>query len=93
MIQNINLNKGQVITKPNLQKILNDAKFSYDYAKFNMYNGRYLTITFTKDNKYEIATNVREQYQLFYDIKIIKSVNSFYGLVDFVFKWLNILNK
>ena len=93
MIQKIKLNKGQTITRSNIQSILTNAKMSYDYAEFKMDNDRYLTVTFTKDGKYEVATNVREQWQLFYEIKILKQVNSFYALVDFMFKWLNNLNK
>ena len=93
MIQKIKLNRGQTITRSNIQSVLTNAKMSYDYAEFKMGNDRYTTVTFTKDGKYEIATNVREQYQLFYEIKVLKTINSFYALVDFMFKWLNNLNK
>lgn len=93
MIRKVKLNKGQSMTRSNIQNILADAKMSFDYATFDMDGGRYITVTFTKDGKYEVATNVREQWQLFYEIKILKTINSFYALVDFMFKWLNNLNK
>lgn len=93
MIQKIKLNKGQIITRNNIQNILANAKMTFDYAEFKMDNDRYITVTFTKDGKYEVATNVREQWQLFYEIKVLKTINSFYALVDFMFKWLNNLNK
>lgn len=93
MIKKVKLNSGQSVARSYIQNILADAKMTYDYAEFTMSNGRYITVTFTKDGKYEVATNVREQWQLFYEIKILKTINSFYALVDFMFKWLNILNK
>ena len=93
MIQNIKLNKGQIIKTSDIQYSLIKAKSTYDYAKFTLYNGRYITVTFLRDNSFEIATDVREQYQLFYDIKVLKTVKSCWGIIDFLFKWLNRLNK
>ena len=92
MIQQKDLVKGQTLTKQQIRDILNKSRFSYDYVKFTTYKKEYITVTFTRDNKYEIATNSRD-YNIWYDIKILKSVLNFEGLINFVFKWINKLNK
>jgi len=93
MIQTVTVKKGKPISKQEIQYALTRARSTYDYAKFILPNGKYITVNFMKDNSYEIATNVREQYQLFYDIKITKTIKSFFSLIDFLYKWLNRLNK
>lgn len=93
MIRVIKLNNKQKVNYSYIRSILIDAKMTYDYAKFIMSDGRYIQVNFTRDNKYEISTDCREQYQLFYDIKILKSINNFNELISFVVKWLNKLNK
>lgn len=92
MIQQKELAKGQTLTVNQIRDILNKSRMTYDYVKFITYKKEYITITFTRDNKYEIATNSRD-YNIWYDIKILKTVLNFEGLVKFVFKWINKLNK
>lgn len=92
MIQDIKLNKGQTLTVNQIRDILNKARMTWEYARFTTYKNEYITITFTRDNKYEIATNNRE-YNIWYDIRILKTILNFEGCVQFVFKWINRMNK
>ena len=92
MIQQKELAKGQVLTISQIRDILTKAKMTYDYARFTTYKKEYITVTFTRDNKYEIATNSRD-YNIWYEIKILKTVLNFGSLAQFIFKWINKLNK
>lgn len=91
-MHNHKLNKGQVITKSNLTRILNDARTSYNYAKFTLGNGTYFTITFNRDNTVEIATNNRD-LALWTQIQSLKQSYSTLRAVDYIFNWINTYNK
>jgi len=92
MIKILTLAKGQVITRNNLISILNSARSSYSYAKFNMNNNIYITITFHRDNTIDIATNTRD-YRVWNEIQSIRRSYSQARLADYIFGWINILNK
>lgn len=92
MYQNVKLKRGVNPTRNEIIKTLTSAKMTYEYARYTMDNGKYLTINFMRDNTYEIATNHMD-YGIVYDIKVVKSIKNFYGVVDFVARWLPRLNK
>lgn len=92
MIHKITLAKGEVITKDNLTKLLNDARSTYNYAKFTFYNNVYITIVYNRDQTIEIATNSRD-IALWNQIQSIRSNYSQMRVINYVFDWINRLNK
>lgn len=92
MIQKISLTKGQVLTKNEITKVLNSARSTFQYARFTISNNLYLNIQYNRDNTVEISTNAR-------DITIwnqIRNLNQSYSqarIIEFVFRWINILTK
>lgn len=92
MIQNVKLKKGQVITKPNIKDILDKARQTYDYAKFTLYDGRYINLHFNRDFSIDIMTNDRDLI-LWREIESLKLVYTQARLEDFLFRWLNKMNR
>lgn len=93
MIQKIELHKGQILTRDNISRILGSARGTYQYARFTMYNKIYLNINYNKDNTIEISTNSRD-IALWNQIQILRrNRSSLSMIVDFVFRWIPILNK
>ena len=92
MIQKVKILRGQTLTREKIARILISARSTYDYARFDLWNGKYIVINFTRDNKYEIATNSRD-YNIVYDIKVVKATRQFSSLTGFVYKWLPKLSK
>ena len=92
MIQRMNLHRGQILTKSNINNILNSAKGTYSYARFEMYNKIYISIFFNKDNTVEISTNSRN-IALWNRLEVLRRNNTISMLVDFIFFWIPILNR
>lgn len=88
MIHRISLGKGEVIVKPELLKMLNNAKSSYDYVKITLYNGVYFTLEFNRDNTVEIMTNTRD-IAIWNQMRILQMNYSQQRAVDQVFEWIN----
>ena len=49
MIQIVNLSKGQIITKNEIQNKVNNARSTFNYAKFRFGNNLYITVTYNRD--------------------------------------------
>jgi len=92
MIERISLNKGQILTITNIKKMLDSARSSFQYAKFIMHNGIYIIVYYNKDQTFEISTNSRN-IQIYQQIVSLKRSYSQNRLCDFIFNWIQILNK
>ena len=92
MIQKITLNRGQVLTRNEIAKMLNVARSTFTYAKVTLFDKNYLTITFHRDNTIEIATSSRE-LSLWNQIKSLRVNYTQTRLVDFMFRWINTQNR
>lgn len=92
MIHKVTLGRGQVIPKPELSQMLNNAKSSYDYFKVKLHNGIYFTIEYNRDNTVEIMTNTRD-IAVWNQLRILQSNYAQLRVVDQVFDWINTLNK
>lgn len=80
------------MTKDNIQRTLNNARSTFQYARFDMGTGDYITINYSKDQKIEIMTNSRN-IALWNQIEIMRRSYTQMRLVDFVFRWINTLNR
>lgn len=92
MIQKVTLSRGQVLTKDNILKILNNARSSFEYARFKFGNGIYITVSYYRDSSIEVFTNSRD-IGLWAQIQSIRGSYSQTRVADFVFRWINSLNK
>jgi len=92
MIQKIKLYRKQVLTKDNIYRILNRARSTYSYARFDLDNGLYLTINYNRDNTISISTNSRD-IVMWNQIKFLMISYTQARLADFVFLWINRLNN
>lgn len=93
MVQQVRLNRGQVLTKDNILSTLSRARSGYNYAKFTMHNDIYITVFFNRDMTVEVTTNTRD-LMLWNQIKNARMNNvPVSRLADLVFNWINMLNK
>lgn len=90
MIHKVKLGKGEVLTKADLTKMINNARSSYDYFKVTLHNGIYFTIEFNRDNTVEIMTNTRD-IAIWNQLRILQANFSQLRAVDQVFDWINTL--
>lgn len=88
----VSLSKLQIISKNEITNILNSVRSTYDYARFNLYNGIYLTITYHRDNTVDIFTNSRD-LDLYHQIQNLNRSYTQMRIVEFVFRWISKLNK
>lgn len=92
MIQKITLSKGNILTKSNLRQILDSARSTYQYARFDLHKGIYITIQYNRDNTIEVFTNSRD-INLWQQIKFLRGGYSQTKIIDFIFRWINQINK
>jgi len=92
LIQKIKLNRGQILTRDNVRNILNRARMTFDYARFDLFNKFYITINFNRDRTITIATNTRD-YGIWRQIDFLRTSYTVERLTEFVFSALNVLSK
>lgn len=95
MIKVFNLRKGNVLRRDDLFNACVSARQTYDYVKVIFPDKNYITILFNRDNTLEIATTIT-LLQLWYEINGIRKsgrFNSTMRVADFLFNWINRLNK
>lgn len=92
MIQNIMLKRNQTLSRDNILRILNTAKSTYQYAKFNFGNNYYIQITYNRDLTISMSTNSRD-LALYQEMQDLTKIYTQMRLVDFVFRYINKLNK
>lgn len=92
MIQKIKLTPHQVLTNDNIKNILYKARSGYDYCRFDMKMGRYITIAFFKDNSLDIMTNIY-QLALWAEIRNARTTKSIVMLANYLFRWIQIYNR
>lgn len=92
MIQKVKLSQGQILTKNNILTYLTRARNGYDYCRFELKYGVYITIAFFRDNSFDIMTNSR-QYGLWSDIQNIRRTMGLTTLTDMVFRWIQVYNR
>lgn len=91
MIQNVMLKRNQTLSRNDILRILNTAKSTYQYAKF-IFNGYYIQITYNRDLSISISTNSRD-LALYQEMQDLIKIYTQMRLVDFVFRYINKLNK
>lgn len=92
MIQKVKLHQGQILTKDNIQQYLTRARNGYDYCRFELKLGTYITVAFFRDNTIDIMTNNRS-LQLWNDIQNARRFRGITQLVPYVFRWLKVYNS
>lgn len=92
MIQKVKLTRAQVLTKTNIREYLTRARNGYDYCRFEMKFGTYITVAFFRDNTYDIMTNNRS-ISLWNEIQSVKRIRSLNTLTDYMFRWIQVYNR
>lgn len=93
MIKKIQLKPNQVLTYNDIYRILNDARLTYQYAKFTTANGKWwIAVSFGRDLNVLITTNSRD-LGLYYESQAAMKVKTLQVLSQFLFRWLPKLNK
>lgn len=92
MIQNVKLNKGQILTKSEITRLCNSARSTWQYVKFILSNGVYIQINYNKDLTISISTNSRDL--VFYqEVQNLVRIYTQMRVIDMLFRWLPKLNK
>lgn len=92
MIKVVNLYPKELLTRNRIASILNDARSTYSYARFNIKKGSlFLSIIYNRDNTIEISTNSRDII-IWNNIRALRNSYTQARLIDFVFLWINKLN-
>lgn len=92
LINIVNLSKGQILTKQEIEKLVNSSRSTFQYCKFNLYNKIHLTINYSRDMKITIATNSRD-IALYKEIQSLENIYTQQRVINFFFRWVNKLNK
>lgn len=91
MVQKVKLHQGQTLTVNNIQQYLTRARSGFDYCRFELKMGTYITIAFFRDNSYDIMTNNRS-LQLWIEIQEARKYRGINMLAPYVFRWIKVLN-
>lgn len=92
MIQKVKLNRGQILTKDNIQQILTKARNGCDYCRIDLKYGTYITVAFFKDMTFDIMTNIRN-VALWNEIENVRRQRGVIVIADYVFRWIQVYNK
>ncbi len=93
MIKKITLKPNQVLTYNDIYRILNEARVTYQYAKFTTANGKWwVAVNFNKDLSMIITTNSRD-LGLYYEAQAAMRVKTLQVVSQFLFRWLPKLNR
>lgn len=92
MINIVNLSKGQIMTKREIERLLNSSRSTFQYCKFNLKDKIHLTINYSKDMKIIVSTNSRD-IALYKEIQSLERIYTQQRAIDFFFRWVNKLNK
>ena len=93
MIKKITLKPNQVLTYNDIYRILNEARISFQYAKFTTYNGKYwISVNFNRDLSVVITTNSRD-LGLYYESLAAMRTKTMQVISQFLFRWLPKLNR
>lgn len=92
MIREVKLTKGQKVTKQQIQNALNDARGTFQYAKFTMWNGIFIAVTYNKDLTILVTTNSRD-LALYVEMQSLMRTYTQMRVVEFMFRWISKLNK
>jgi len=88
MVKVVSLKKGQSISKNEIKTSLDYARQTFQYARFNFYNGLYIYIAYNKDQSIEVSSNSRN-ITLWQQIQSLKRVYTQARIIDFLYRWLN----
>lgn len=92
MINIVSLDKGEILTKTEISKLLNSARSTFQYCRFKLSNNLYFVVDYNKDLTTTIATNCRD-YVVIKEIESLEKIFTQQRCVDFMFRWINKFNK
>lgn len=90
MIQRVRLNRTQVLTSRELFKMCASARNTHDYVRITLWNGKYVQVSFHRDNTLSVSTN-RMDLSTLYAVNNMMQRNKIYStenVVEFLFKFI-----
>lgn len=92
MKQIVEVPTGHVLAFNQVRQVLDSARNTYDYARFNLGSGAWIQVTYNRDRSVTITTNSRD-YE-FYDIsQAIMKMPTQIRIIEFICKWAPKLRK
>ena len=88
----IRLTKGQILTKSYIRDKVYEARSNFSYVKFILHNGVYITVNFNRDFTISIATNSRD-LGFYTQLQNVQRTYTDFRLIEFLFRWIPLLNK
>lgn len=95
MIRKIKLSRKQKITTPELFKLCASARNSNDYIRIDLWNRKYIVVSFHRDQTLSISNNFTDLIAYYATQNMIR-LNKIYStenVVDYLFKMIQKYNK
>lgn len=95
MIKKIKLNKGQNLSQTELFKLCSSARNSHDYIRIQLYNNRYVQVSFHRDQTLSVSHNMTDLSMYYATINMMNrnKIYSTENVVDFLAKTIKKYNK
>lgn len=93
MIKRIKLNRCQVVTIDDIHNALITARQGYDFCKYTLFDGTFLSVEFHRDQTCELVTNSRDML-LIREMEVIRRLPYRIDTLEkWLFRWIVKLNR
>ena len=91
-IEIVNLRPGQIITVPELEKLLWKVRSDFQYLTITMKNNKYITINYNRDMTISISSNLTDIWVI-REIQYVKNYYAIDRISNYLFKWIKFYNQ
>ena len=94
MIKRLKLSKGQTINKNELFKYCTSARNTHDYIRIQLYNNRYVQVSFHRDQTLSVSHNMTDLSMYYATINMLNrnKIYSTENVVDFLMRTIQKYN-
>lgn len=94
MIKRVKLNKNQTLSTNELFKICASARNSHDYVRIQLFNNRYIQVSFHRDQTLSVSHNMTDLSMYYATINMMNrnKIYSTENVVDFLAKTIKKYN-
>ncbi len=94
MIKRVKLNKNQTLSTNELFKICASARNSHDYVRIQLFNNRYIQVSFHRDQTLSVSHNMTDLSMYYATINMMNrnKIYSTENVVDFLVKTIKKYN-
>lgn len=91
MKQLVKISKNQVLPKRVIIDALNKARSDFQYARFELSNGIYITVNYNRDLSISISTNSRS-LPFYNELQSVVKIYTQMRVSELLFRWIPKLN-